>query len=304
MYTQCPHCQAVFRVTTAELTLSDGQVRCGECLTVFNGMDSLSVLPPEDEQPQDKDREHARQEAREARRLSRASLGEVTEPLQIQTTAPPDDPEAPGENPETPAEAPPEPVAEKPQTPPPATLSLTTPRSAPRVLQEELEASTAAPNRRAIVGTLALGGLCALLIGLLSLQVLYHERERLGAYPELAPTVNWLCARLNCATPERRDPDAFQITQRNIYTHPNAQGALMIQASFINQAGFSQPPPVVELSFRDLQGGLLAVRRFSPEQYLPPGLAPDNIPPREGLDFSLEILDPGPRAVAYEFRFL
>jgi len=314
MYTQCPHCQAVFRVTTAELTLSDGQVRCGECLTVFNGMDSLSVLPPEDEQTQaqDKDREQTRQAAREARKLSRASQDEVQAPPDSKAPGAQDGAEVPGEEPEpraeslaeSLAESPPETSAESPQTPPHTTLSLTPPRPAPRVLQEELQETTTAPDRRAILGTLALGGLCAALIGLLSLQVLYHERERLGAYPELAPTVNWLCDRLNCSTPERRDPDAFQITQRNIYSHPNAQGALMIQASFINQAGFSQPPPRVELSFRDLQGELLAVRRFNPEQYLPPGQEPQSIAPREGVDFSLEILDPGPRAVAYEFRFL
>ncbi|MFN2348089.1 MAG: DUF3426 domain-containing protein [Thioalkalivibrio sp.] len=314
MYTQCPHCQAVFRVTTAELTLSDGQVRCGECLTVFNGMDSLSVLPPEDEQTQaeDMDREKARQEAREARKLSRASQPEVHAPPDSEAPGAPDVSEVPGEEPESRgkppvdplAESAPEPAADIPQTPAHALVIPTAPRSAPRVLQEELQEATAVPKRRAILGTLALGGLCALLIGLLSLQVLYHERERLGAYPEVAPMVNWLCNRLNCSTPERRDPDAFQITQRNIYSHPNAQGALMIQASFINQAGFSQPPPRVELSFRDLQGELLAVRRFNPEQYLPPSQAPHSIAPREGLDFSLEILDPGPRAVAYEFRFL
>ena len=310
MYTQCPRCQAVFRVTTAELTLSDGQVRCGECLTVFNGMDSLSVLPPDDEQTQaeEKDREQTRQAAREARKLSRASQDEVQAPPDSEAPGAPDGPEAPGEEPgpraDPLAESPPEPATDSPQTPPHTPLSPTPPRAAPRVLQEELQETTTAPSHRAILGTLALGGLCAVLIGLLSLQVLYHERERLGAYPEVAPVVNWLCDRLNCSTPERRDPEAFQITQRNIYSHPNAQGALMIQASFINQAGFSQPPPRVELSFRDLQGELLAVRRFNPEQYLPPGPELQSIAPREGVDFSLEILDPGSRAVAYEFRFL
>lgn len=42
MYTQCPHCEAVFRVSIKEITAANGKLRCGECSHVFNGMDSVS----------------------------------------------------------------------------------------------------------------------------------------------------------------------------------------------------------------------------------------------------------------------
>jgi predicted Zn finger-like uncharacterized protein len=45
-YTRCPGCSTVFRVTPAQLALRGGQVRCGQCKTVFNGVEhevSLAV---------------------------------------------------------------------------------------------------------------------------------------------------------------------------------------------------------------------------------------------------------------------
>jgi predicted Zn finger-like uncharacterized protein len=39
--TQCPHCGTQFRVTLAQLELRDGQVRCGNCREVFNGIDTV-----------------------------------------------------------------------------------------------------------------------------------------------------------------------------------------------------------------------------------------------------------------------
>jgi len=53
MQTRCPHCQTRFRVTTEQLKLRQGQVRCGACHEVFDALDSLSdealvfVPPPE-----------------------------------------------------------------------------------------------------------------------------------------------------------------------------------------------------------------------------------------------------------------
>jgi len=48
MYTKCPDCNAVFRVTTEQLKIAEGLVRCGLCDAVFNGKDHIhedSELP-------------------------------------------------------------------------------------------------------------------------------------------------------------------------------------------------------------------------------------------------------------------
>lgn len=39
--TRCPHCETVFRLQQAQLSLHGGLVRCGHCQQVFNAADSL-----------------------------------------------------------------------------------------------------------------------------------------------------------------------------------------------------------------------------------------------------------------------
>lgn len=42
MFTQCPHCNTVFRINAAQLTQARGQVRCGICDSSFNSLEHLS----------------------------------------------------------------------------------------------------------------------------------------------------------------------------------------------------------------------------------------------------------------------
>ncbi len=48
MYTQCNHCNAIFRVTMKELTAAQGLLRCGECDNIFDAMKTLSQTLPEE----------------------------------------------------------------------------------------------------------------------------------------------------------------------------------------------------------------------------------------------------------------
>src|SRR5512135_1753674 len=46
-YTRCPGCHTVFRVTPQQLAMREGQVRCGHCKTVFDGIaERISLAPP------------------------------------------------------------------------------------------------------------------------------------------------------------------------------------------------------------------------------------------------------------------
>jgi predicted Zn finger-like uncharacterized protein len=62
LFTQCPQCQTVFRVTVAMLRAAQGRVRCGRCSHVFNALTFLIEQPaseappgirPEDSAPPD-----------------------------------------------------------------------------------------------------------------------------------------------------------------------------------------------------------------------------------------------------------
>lgn len=45
MYTQCPNCATVFRVTAEVLRAAQGEVRCGVCATSFDALENLSEQP-------------------------------------------------------------------------------------------------------------------------------------------------------------------------------------------------------------------------------------------------------------------
>jgi predicted Zn finger-like uncharacterized protein len=45
MITKCPACGTLFRVTPEQLEVHQGQVRCGRCMTVFDGLVALAALP-------------------------------------------------------------------------------------------------------------------------------------------------------------------------------------------------------------------------------------------------------------------
>lgn len=47
MFTRCPHCDTVFKVTAEQLRLAHGEARCGNCAFVFNAVEWLSEHPPE-----------------------------------------------------------------------------------------------------------------------------------------------------------------------------------------------------------------------------------------------------------------
>ncbi|MBL8199477.1 MAG: DUF3426 domain-containing protein [Chromatiales bacterium] len=46
MYTSCPECGTVFRISTTELRVAEGYVRCGHCSATFNAIATLTDEPP------------------------------------------------------------------------------------------------------------------------------------------------------------------------------------------------------------------------------------------------------------------
>ena len=145
--------------------------------------------------------------------------------------------------------------------------------------------------------------LLALLLLVLVVQVIVADRARLAADPAWRPTVRKLCGWLQCDVPPWVEPDAFRVTAREVRPHPSAPGVLLVTASFRNDAAFGQRWPLLELSLSDLDGHSLGRRRFTPEEYL--GREPERatIASGQSASIALEVLDPGKRAVAFDFEF-
>lgn len=145
--------------------------------------------------------------------------------------------------------------------------------------------------------------LIPLLLLLLALQVLIADRAHLATDPHWRPRIVALCATLGCSVPEWREPTAFHITSREMRPHPSASGALLLSATFRNDAAFAQPWPNLQVSLANPEGESLGLRRFSPREYLGGDPASGNIAPGQSAAVSLALMDPGKRAVSFDLAF-
>ncbi|MEM6575571.1 MAG: DUF3426 domain-containing protein, partial [Pseudomonadota bacterium] len=128
------------------------------------------------------------------------------------------------------------------------------------------------------------------------------EHDRLARNATLRPWVSKACELFKCQLELPSDLARIQLTSRSIEPHPSVEGALLISATLQNQATFNQPHPVVEITMADLSGRAVAMRRFTPVEYLespdPAGMVPGHL-----LPLVFEVIDPGSSAVAFEFNF-
>ena len=143
------------------------------------------------------------------------------------------------------------------------------------------------------------------LIAVLLGQYAYFNREELTQYPDLRPGLTQFCNVLGCDVPLLKDPSRISLANRVVQSHPGYEHALLIDATLVNEAAFTQAYPELELRFSDLDNRLVAGRRFRPAEYLPPGTdIPKGMTPRQPVRFSLEIADPGKQAVSFQFNLL
>lgn len=171
----------------------------------------------------------------------------------------------------------------------------------PPTIRRELRSRQ--PSSRSPWTTAAWAAVSLPLILLLALQSVHHERARLSQFPEARPLIDLVCRAVPCprTTVEARAPEAFRMEGRSVISHPEVSNALMVTADLINGGEIAQPPPVVELRFTDVNGRTVAMRRFSPEEY---GMGETPLTPGQQIYLRLELVDPGRRAIAYEFAFL
>ncbi len=307
MYAECPHCHAIFRVTQAILQRANGKVRCGECGTVFQALtrgDANEATPGTPKTPviDSKPLEAPINPAAE-RELARRQANP-------RTSTPAHEPK--------PMPGPVRVVAESaPQRAPhplphAAGATLPTLPGEPGFTRIQLPVPTQqppVPRAAAAKGTPLhtwLGALAAIaLILLLAAQYLRAHRYELANYAELRPLLFVICRASGCELPPRRDLDKLELLSHGVFSHPTTEGALMIKARFVNRANFEQPYPVVQVSLANLQGQIIARRRFSPNEYLDPQSTPTaTLGPGQTAQLSLEVNDPGRSALAFEFEFL
>ncbi|PHH42240.1 DUF3426 domain-containing protein [Pseudomonas putida] len=160
-------------------------------------------------------------------------------------------------------------------------------------------------KRRSPWGRRLLWALLVLLAaaGLAGQYIAYHFDE-LARQDQYRPWFQQFCPQIGCTVPSKVDIGKIKSSNLVVRSHPEFSGALVVDAIIYNRATFSQPFPLLELRFADLNGHLIASRRFKPGEYLNgdlEGMA--EMPPQTPIHIALDILDPGPKAVNYSLSF-
>ena len=279
MYTRCPNCSTFFSLGAAQLSAARGQVRCGNCLEIFDGLqfltdDAFGPYRPE------------------------LSLGTETASL-----APPQRPglgqplgfgEASEDEPACPA---PPPMLE-------ASARSDSGKQVPEFLKDDIARAEAERRSRASSWLFTTAAVL-LLAGLAVQYAWFKPAGLLAAYPQAWPWLEALCARAGCALPERRDPSKIQMLARDVRVHPRYEGALLVSATLVNVAAQAQPYPRMQFNVFNVNGQTIASRVFEPREFLSPDVNVDGeMSPRKPLQIAIEVIAPEEAAVSYEFRFL
>jgi predicted Zn finger-like uncharacterized protein len=176
------------------------------------------------------------------------------------------------------------------------------PPATPDLFKRMLLARSGRPGKWAIAGWSL--GATLLCLGLV-LQMAYIERERLLKHERIGFYLADWCQRIpRCVLPPSRDLSRIQLVSRSVYSHPNIEGVLIVNAVITNSAAFSQPYPVLLISMSNIRGQVITERYFTPAEYLIAESDLEGMEPGKSVPVTLAVMDPGQDAMAFELDFL
>ncbi|EXI74489.1 MAG: family finger-like domain protein [Candidatus Accumulibacter sp. SK-11] len=282
MRTCCPTCQTVFRVTSEQLRLRAGKVRCGQCRAVFNAIDNLAddagdalpvtapaaaaaaaAAPPPGARASTRPEPAARAAVTPAADTPSPKVPEAAaiavspapaEFADEPTAATGGSPVADGRQPDAAADG--------------ATLpdELRGPSRTPEWLAEVPDAPSS-PGERSARTTFVV--VAAILACVLAGQLVFHLRGRIAiSAPALRPALEVLSAAFGSEIPLPRQAALVSIESSDLQADPERNKLLVLQAALRNRAAYAQAYPALELTLTDSRDKAVARRVLLPEEYL------------------------------------
>ena len=135
-------------------------------------------------------------------------------------------------------------------------------------------------------------------------QHLWRNQEFYSQQARWRPLLEWVCADRGCDLPLYDDLPAIEPSNLSVRSHPNRADAIMVQVQIRNTAPFEQAFPVMIVGFNTADNELIALREFSPADYLL-GELPESatMPVMAPVPINLSLMDPGEDAVNYTLAF-
>jgi predicted Zn finger-like uncharacterized protein len=293
MITRCPACDTVFRISPPQLLAQNGTVRCGRCLTVFDGFKTLSTAPDFEAS------ESAAPDAAAANASTAESTMSVAAAPEIAATdsVPVPMPSSPEPTFELESVSATELAAAAVPIPEPAAKSGVAeetrdfgPAPEQLTLEDHLfleETREANARRRRLWGAGA-----ALLLLALTAQAVYAYRGEIAAYyPGVRPYLARMCDTLHCAINLPQRPRVIAIEASDLQaTDPARPGAIHLTATVRNHGSHDVGFPALDLVLTNTRDHTLARRIFLPHDYLEPGRDPRaGIPANAEMTINLDL---------------
>jgi hypothetical protein len=133
---------------------------------------------------------------------------------------------------------------------------------------------------------------------LLGMQVKYFMVDKYAQDDRYRTYLAGFCRIAQCELPPRQNPYLLTLTHTKIDLHPTQPGALRVTVKMVNEAQFSQPYPMLQLTLTDRVGRIVGRRTFTPEAYLPKGV-PDLIGEGELTSILFDLARPHDKAVGF-----
>ena len=244
-FTRCPACKTIFRVTPQQLALREGQVRCGHCHTVFDGVAALLSLAPTPRNRQEP-------------ALDEAALGPPTVTLRNAHALEPASSDGQGAEASEPAEHEDEEARD---------LAAAEAAYAARFSWQEKKVRRSLP-------AWVYAGAVPVLVALLASQALFHFRDAIAAHwPRTKPALATLCAAAGCELRALQEVNGLSIESSDLQADPAHRGLLILSVTIRNRTAYALAYPYLELTLSDVQKqtqqDVVVVRRaFAPREYV------------------------------------
>ena len=235
-YTRCPGCHTVFRVKPQQLAMREGQVRCGHCKTVFDGIAEQISLAP-----------HTRSQERDDA-YDEAAQGPPTVTLRNAHALHPVHAERADANP--------------PEQPPPK-------EEISEIAYEERFA-WAKPNKPRRSSSALLGMAIPVLVVALVAQLLFHYRDAVAArWPATKPALTRVCDLAGCSIKPLRDlaMQYLSIDASDLQADPAHRGLLVLTANVRSHADWPLAFPHLEFTLTDTNNATVVRRVMVPSDY-------------------------------------
>jgi predicted Zn finger-like uncharacterized protein len=301
--TQCPHCGTQFRVTLAQLELRDGQVRCGSCREVFNGIDTVFEYTGEPSATPSAD-----SEASEAQDFSnRMTLFDVGTPGSTKNAAS-------ESNMQEELDALSRAIADlqsKPWAPSPTTertefadehaapsAAASAAAEQPGFVKEAREQARGGNGRRVLLWV----GIPLLLLALIAQLIWMFRNELAARSPQAGKLLSAACVRLHCEIKLPLNLEQLSLSSSRLEQAPPSESSpaaagngndaalpMTLIALLQNTSDTAQTWPALELTLRDTDGTLLVRKVFLANNYVTPNELREGMPARSEREIRLPL---------------